>query len=92
MTSTSRRLAPAVLASAAALAIIAAPTAVAADNTHLACVYQSAGNSQCESPGNAQLTATPQDMPYPQQYPYLLGGPLLIFHHGGSHGMGGGHR
>lgn len=87
MTSRFHRFAPAVLAGTAALSIIAAPAAAAAD-THLACVYQSEGNSQCETPGNVQLTATPQDVPYPQQYPFLFGGQVLSYHHG----MGGGHR
>ena len=83
---TSRRLAPVALAGAAALAIFAAPAAsAAASDPHLACIYQGEGNSQCESPGNAQFTATPHDVPYPQQYPFLFGGPLLVFHHHGGH-------
>lgn len=86
-----RRFAPAFLAGAAALAIIAAPAASAANDTHLSCAYQSTGNSVCESPGNVQLTATPQYVPYEQQYPYLYGGPIFIHHFGGGHGMGG-HR
>jgi len=66
--------------------IVAAPAASAAvSDPHLACVYQSEGNSQCQSPGNAQLTATPQTVTNPQQYPFLFGGPLLVFHHGGNH-------
>jgi uncharacterized protein (DUF697 family) len=89
MSNTFRRFAPFVVAGAAALAIAAAPAASAeASEPHLACVYQSEGNSQCESPGNAQLTATPQTVPNTQQYPFLFGGPLLVFHHGGGHGMG----
>jgi hypothetical protein len=83
---TARRFAPFVLAGAAALTIVAAPAASAAvSDPHLACVYQSEGNSQCQSPGNAQLTATPQTVTNPQQYPFLFGGPLLVFHHGGNH-------
>jgi hypothetical protein len=90
MSSISRRFAPFVVAGAAALAVAVAPTASAeAPDPHLTCVYQSEGNSQCESPGNAQLTSSPQDVPNTQQYPYLFGGPLLVFHHGGGHGMGG---
>ncbi|WP_179475010.1 hypothetical protein [Mycolicibacterium vinylchloridicum] len=65
---------------------IAAPAAAAAGDPHLVCTAVSDGNSQCETPGNAQLTASPQDVPYPTLYPFLLGGGL-IFHNGGGHGM-----
>jgi hypothetical protein len=88
-----RRLAPFVLAGTAAVAIAAAPVAAAADDPHLQCSYQGDGNSQCESPGNAQLTATPPDVQYGPQYPYFFGGPIVLHHIGGigGHGMGG-HR
>jgi hypothetical protein len=85
-----RRVAPFVLAGTAAVAIAAAPVATAADNPHLQCTYQGDGNSQCESPGNAQLTASPPDVQYGPQYPFLFGGPILL-HHLGGHGMSG-HR
>ena len=81
------RTAPFLLAGAAAVAIAAAPVAAAADNPHLQCTYQGDGNSQCESPGNAQLTASPPDVQYGPQYPYFFAGPILI-HHVGGHGMG----
>jgi hypothetical protein len=87
MKRSARRLAPFVLAGAAAVAIAAAPVASAADDPHLQCTYQGDGNSQCESPGNAQLTASPPDV-QSGPYPFLFGGPVLI-HHLGGHGMGG---
>jgi hypothetical protein len=83
MKNTTRRIAPFLFAGTAALAIGVAPAAAA--ETHLDCVYQGTGNSQCESPGNAQLTATPPNVSYPQQYPFLLDGPILL-HHFGAHG------
>jgi hypothetical protein len=72
------------MAAGAAAAIIAAPTAAAADQPNLTCTYTGAGNSQCESPGNAQLNASPPYVPYVQQYPFIDGGGIL-FHHGGGH-------
>ncbi|WP_149437327.1 hypothetical protein [Mycolicibacterium sp. P1-5] len=80
------RLAAGLLATGIAAAVAAAPLAAAADDPHLVCTYISDGNSQCETPGNAQLTASPQDVPYPTLYPFLLGGGL-IFHDGPHHGM-----
>ena len=88
MKRSARRLAPLALAGAAVAAIAAAPVASAADDPHLQCTYQGGGNSQCESPGNAQLTASPPAVTYGPQYPILFGGPILI-HHFGGHGMGG---
>ena len=80
------RIAAGLLAAAIAAAIAAAPVAAAADDPHMVCTYVSDGNSQCETPGNAQLTASPQDVPYPTLYPFLLGGGL-IFHNSPGHGM-----
>ena len=83
---TSRRLPPSPSPVPPRWPSFAAPAAsAAASDPHLACIYQGEGNSQCESPGNAQFTATPHDVPYPQQYPFLFGGPLLVFHHDGGH-------
>jgi len=83
MTTTRRFLGP-LLAAGAAAAIIAAPTAAAADNPRVSCIYSAGGNSQCESPGNAQLNAAPSYVPYVQQYPFIDGGGIL-FHHGRGH-------
>jgi hypothetical protein len=88
MSITLRLVAPMLAAAGAAAAIAAAPIAAASEN-HLACTYTSQGNSQCETPGNVQLSATPPPVTYPQQYPFLFddfGGPM-IYHHGH-----GGHR
>jgi hypothetical protein len=82
------RLAAPLLAAGAAAAIVSAPAAMASEN-HLDCTYFSEGNTQCETPGNVQLSATPPPVSYPQQYPFLFDGPVFI-HHGG--GGGGGHR
>lgn len=89
MKTITRRVAPLLCAGAAALAVSAAP--VAAADAHLECVYQGTGTSQCESPGNAQLTATPPDVSYPDEYPFLLDGPIVIHHFGEHGGHGGGH-
>jgi hypothetical protein len=75
---------------AAALAIIAAPIASAAD-TGQSC-GQSGTGTVCESPGNVQINDTPPAVGF---YPYggdafLLGGYGGGFHGGGFHG--GGHR
>ncbi|WP_431232497.1 hypothetical protein ACQ856_24080 [Mycolicibacterium psychrotolerans] len=79
-------LAAGLLATGIAGAVVTAPVAAAADDPHMVCTVVSDGNSQCETPGNAQLTASPQDVPYPTLYPFLLGGGL-IFHNGTGHGM-----
>ena len=79
-------LAAGLLGTGIVAALLVAPVASAADDPHMVCTYVSDGNSQCETPGNAQLTASPGDVPYPTLYPFLLGGGL-IFHDGGGHGM-----
>jgi uncharacterized membrane protein len=84
---TLRLVAPMLAAAGAAAAIAAAPMAAASDN-HLACTSTSQGNSQCETPGNVQLSATPPVVSYPQQYPYFyggFGGPIIVNHGGGGH-------
>jgi hypothetical protein len=79
-----RLIAP-LLAAGAAAAIVAAPTAAA--ETHLDCAYLTTDSTQCESPGNVQLSSSPPDVDYPQ-YPFLYGG--LVFGHGFDHGHGSG--
>ena len=86
---TARRFAPIAIAGAAAFAILAAPTAAATDEPHMTCVSAGSGSTQCETPGNAQLTATPSIHAYPQ-YPYYYGGGFSS-HHGGGHGAHGHH-
>jgi hypothetical protein len=79
-----RLIAP-LLAAGAAAAIVAAPTAAA--ETHLDCAHLTSDSTQCESPGNVQLSSTPPDVDYPQ-YPFLYDS--LIFDHGFDHGHGSG--
>jgi hypothetical protein len=82
------RLAAPLLAVGAAAAVVAAPSAAASDN-HMDCTYVSEQSTQCETPGNVQLNATPPTVSYPQQYPFLIGGygsPIII-----HHGSGGRH-
>ncbi|MBB3604380.1 hypothetical protein FHT40_004058 [Mycolicibacterium sp. BK556] len=80
------RIVAGLLAGGVAMAIAAAPVAAAAGDPHLVCTAVSDGNTACETPGNAQLTSSPPDVPYPSLYPFLFGGGL-IFHDGGGHGM-----
>lgn len=66
-----------------AAAIALAPAAGAAPSGPT-CVAVSGTATQCTSPGNAQISATPPPVNYVQQYPFF--GPYsLIFHHGGGH-------
>lgn len=80
------RLAAGALIAGAGIAIAAAPVAAAAADPHLVCTSISDGNTACETPGNAQLTSSPPDVPYPSLYPFLLGDGL-VFHDGPSHAM-----
>ena len=90
MTITLRLIAP-LLAAGAAASIVAAPAAAA--ETLLDCTNLTSDSTQCESPGNVQLSSSPPAVDYPQ-YPFLYGG--LVFDHGFDHGSGvhpmGGHR
>lgn len=88
MSLTFRHLIP-LATGAAAVAIAVAPVASAADNPHLVCTYQAPGDSQCDTPGNAQIDAAPQAVPYESLYPYVLGD--ILVHHVPDAGMGG-HR
>jgi hypothetical protein len=70
-------------AGATTLALAAAPTANSAP-TGPACVSVGQTATQCQSPGNAEIVATPPPVNYQAQYPFF--GPYgLIFHHGGHH-------
>jgi hypothetical protein len=73
----------ALLAAGSASAIIAAPAAAAAsDDPQLTCTYASAGNSVCQSEGNAQLSATPPPVQYPTYYPWLDTAVIIHNHEG----------
>ncbi|MCV7176090.1 hypothetical protein [Mycolicibacterium sphagni] len=81
------RLAAGTLAAGAAICIAGAPIAAADQDPHLVCTDISPGNSQCQTPGNAQLSATPPDVPYPTMYPFLFGTGVIINDAPGNHGM-----
>ena len=73
---------------AAAVAIAAAPTALA-DTTGLSCDTTNAG-SECRTPGNVQIDNAPPVVGF---YPYGgLGMDLGIVGNGGGFHDGGGHR
>lgn len=86
MSITKTWMAPALLAAAAAGSIAFAPMALA-ENTGPNCTTLSSSTTQCQTPGNSQITATPPEVNYQQQYPYF--GNLVILDHHRSHG---GHR
>ena len=84
-------IAPLLAAGAAAAAIAAAPIAAADPGAVQQSCTESVSGSECQSPGNVQITDTPGSMNYD---PYgddglLLGGFGGGFGHGG--GFGGGH-
>jgi hypothetical protein len=81
------RLTAVTLAAGATLAIAGAPLAAAAQDPQLVCTEVGAGNTQCESPGNAQLSASPPDVGYQTPYPFLYGGAVIVHDAPGGHGM-----
>jgi hypothetical protein len=93
-----RYLTPLIAAAGAAAAILAAPTAAAQpDPTLPACTNiggaEAIGGSttECVTPGNVQINATPPEPVYPYPWDDEFYGPALIL--GGGHGGGGGgHR
>ncbi|HEX7825129.1 MAG TPA: hypothetical protein VF477_09520 [Mycobacterium sp.] len=83
-------LKPALFVAAAAGSLALAPIALAETTSQPpACTTLSGSSTQCQTPGNVQLTATPPYVPYQQQYPYF-GGVVILDHHG--NGGFGGHR
>jgi hypothetical protein len=74
-------LKPALLVAAAAGSIALAPIALAETTQPPTCTTLSGSSTQCQTPGNVQLTATPPYVPYQQQYPYF-GGLVILDHHG----------
>jgi hypothetical protein len=70
-------IASALFAATAAASIAVAPAALAAPT----CTAVSSSSTQCESPGNAQITATPPYVNYQQQYPFFGEGGLVVIHH-----------
>jgi len=78
-------IAPVLFAAAAAGSIALAPSALAETNGPT-CTVLSSTSTQCQTPGNSQITATPPYVQYQQQYPYF-GSAIILDHHGH-----GGHR
>ena len=70
-------IAPLLVAGASALAIAVAPLAQAEQTC-----TESGQASVCQSPGNAQVSATPPAVDYQAQYPFF-GGFGLLFHDDG---------
>lgn len=77
-----RYLTPLAIAGGAAAAILAAPTAAAAPPLVPTCVQTEGGSTfggsatECATPGNAQITATPPTYAYPWSDEYY--GPALM--------------
>jgi hypothetical protein len=85
MTITRGFIAPVLFAAVAAGSIALAPAAMAAGTGEPPnCTTLSSSSTQCQTPGNVQLTATPPYVNYQQQYPYF--GDLVILDHHGNHG------
>jgi hypothetical protein len=89
---------PLTAAAGAAAAILAAPTAVAepSDPTLPSCTdtggAEAIGGSttECVTPGNVQINATPAEPTYPYPWEDEFYGPALIIGGWGGHGGGGG--
>jgi hypothetical protein len=97
---TARYLTPLIAAAGAAAAILTAPAATAQpDDTLPACTNiggaEAIGGSttECVTPGNVQINATPAEPVYPYPWDDEFYGSALIIGAPGEHGGGGGgHR
>jgi hypothetical protein len=99
-----RYLIPLIAATGATAGILAAPTAAADDSTLPNCTTVSGdevtgtATTECETPGNVQINASPpvEEPVYPYPYDDMFYGPALIIgapgENGGGHGGGGGGR
>jgi|KBSSwiStaDraftv2_1062776.scaffolds.fasta_scaffold1202878_1 hypothetical protein len=76
---TLNHITPLLAVGAAAIAIAAAPSAVAEQP----CTNLGGSKTICQSPGNVQINDAPPAQSAPQ-YPFWAGS--LLFHHGGHHG------
>lgn len=85
-----RYITPLVAAAGAAVAIVAAPLAMA-DNSDQSCTTSPGVNTICSSPGNVQLNDS-APVTYGPQYPYWDGGYYGGYGYGGGYGHSGGHR
>lgn len=96
-----RYFTPLIVAAGAAAAILTAPAAVAqpGDSSTLpSCTSvggvtdMGAGTTECATPGNVQINATPAEPTYAYPWDDEFYGPALIIGPGeGPHGGGGGH-
>ena len=98
MRMTRRYLTPLIAAAGAAAATAVAPIAAADPGSNLpACTNVggdevTGGATECATPGNVQLNATPPEPVYPYPWDDEYYGSALIIGGGGEHGGGGGHR
>jgi hypothetical protein len=97
MRTTLRYVAPMIAAGGAVAAVLAAPTAVAQPEPTLPKCVDTGGaeaiggsTTECVTPGNVQINATPAEPTYVYPWDDEFYGPALIFGGGGYHG-GGGH-
>lgn len=79
-----RHFAPMPATAGAAVAIIAAPTALAADNSSQSCATVPGVDTVCSSPGTVQINDS-APVQFGPQYPYWEGGYF------GGYGFGTGH-
>ena len=91
---------PLIAAAGAATAILAAPGALAQPEPSLPQCVDTGGDqaiggttTECATPGNVQINATPAEPTYPYPWEDEFYGPALIIggggHGGGGHGGGG---
>ncbi|HJT91098.1 MAG TPA: hypothetical protein VJ777_04035 [Mycobacterium sp.] len=88
---------PLMAAAGAAAAILAAPSALAQPAPTLPQCVDTGGaeaiggsTTECSTPGNIQINATPAEPTYVYPWDDEFYGPALIFGGGGYHGGGGG--
>jgi hypothetical protein len=79
-----RFITPLIAAVGAATAIAVAPLAMAAPSGTSPTCTNTGNSTQCESPGNAQLNATPPDVPQQMYYFLPYGNAFNGFHGGGQ--------
>jgi hypothetical protein len=83
-----RHITPLLAAAGAAAAIVAAPSALAAD-TDQSCTTTPGVDTVCSSPGNVQINDS-APVQFGPQYPYWAGDYFGGYGYGGGHA--GGHR
>jgi hypothetical protein len=71
------------LAAAAGTAIWAAPAALAQSDDQPSCTDVAGSETECQSPGNVEINASPP-VEYAPQYPYWEGDSIIDEHDGGG--------